>query len=65
MSQMEMVDLDSLVPSTHPYRRFQAYLPDTTEDAEGDMVSPPAFPRRRHLAIASLDGSRPISSTVP
>lgn len=31
MSQMEMVDLDSLVPSTHPYRRFQAYLPDTTE----------------------------------
>lgn len=31
MSQMEMVDLDSVVPSTHPYRRFQAYLPDTTE----------------------------------
>ncbi|GAG90282.1 unnamed protein product, partial [marine sediment metagenome] len=30
MSQMEMVDLDSLVPSTHPYRRFQAYLPDAT-----------------------------------
>jgi len=28
---MEMVDLDSLLPSTHPYRRFQAYLPDTTE----------------------------------
>ena len=31
MSQMEMVDLDSLLPSTHPYRRFQAYLPDTTK----------------------------------
>lgn len=31
MSQMEMVDLDSLVSSTHPYRRFQAYLPDSTE----------------------------------
>ena len=31
MSQMEMVDLDSLVPSTHPYRRFQAYLPNPTE----------------------------------
>ncbi len=30
MSQMEMVDLDSLLPSTHPYRRFQAYLPDPT-----------------------------------
>ena len=30
MSQMEMVDLDSLLPSTHPYRRFQAYLPDAT-----------------------------------
>jgi len=34
-------------------------------DAEGDMVSPPAFPRWRHLEIASLDGSRSISSTVP
>ena len=31
MSQMEMVDLDSLLPSTHPYRRFQAYLPDATK----------------------------------
>lgn len=31
MSQMEMVDLDSLVSSTHLYRRFQAYLPDSTE----------------------------------
>ena len=31
MSQMEMVDLDSLLPSTHPYRRFQVYLPDPTE----------------------------------
>ncbi|MGV7229105.1 MAG: transposase [Nitrospirales bacterium] len=31
MSQMEMVDLDSFLPSTHPYRRFQAYLPETTE----------------------------------
>jgi IS5 family transposase len=28
---MEMVDLDSLLPSTHPYRRFQAYLLETTE----------------------------------
>jgi hypothetical protein len=28
---MEMVDLDSFLPSTHPYRRFQAYLPETTE----------------------------------
>lgn len=33
--------------------------------AEGEMVSPPAFPRRRQLEIASLDGSRSISSTVP
>ena len=31
MSQMELVDFDSLLPSTHPYRRFQAYLPDITE----------------------------------
>lgn len=31
MSHMEMVDLDSLISSTHPYRRFQAYLPDSTE----------------------------------
>ena len=31
MSQMEMVDLDSLLPSTHPYRRFQAYLPQSTK----------------------------------
>jgi transposase, IS5 family len=31
MSPMEMVDLDSLVSSTHPSRRFQAYLPDSTE----------------------------------
>ena len=30
MSQMEIVDLESLLPSTHPYRRFQAYLPDAT-----------------------------------
>lgn len=30
MSQMELVDLDSLVSSTHPYRRFQASLPDST-----------------------------------
>ena len=31
MSHIEMVDLDCLLPSTHPYRRFQAYLPDPTE----------------------------------
>ena len=31
MSQIEMVALDNLVPSTHPYRRFQTYLPDPTE----------------------------------
>ena len=31
MDQMEVVSLDSLLPSTHPYRRFQAYLPDTIE----------------------------------
>jgi len=31
MSQMEMVDLDSVLPSTHPYRRFQTYLPDATK----------------------------------
>ena len=36
MSQMEMVDLDSLISSTHPYRRFQAYLPDST-DALADV----------------------------
>ncbi len=29
MSQMEIVDLDSSLPSTHPYRRVQAYLPAT------------------------------------
>lgn len=28
---MEMGDLDRVVPTPHPYRRFQAYLPDTTE----------------------------------
>ena len=31
MSQMEVVALDSLVPLTHAYRRFQAYLPNATE----------------------------------
>jgi len=31
MSQLELVDLDSLVSSTHPYRRFHTYLPDATE----------------------------------
>ena len=31
MAQMEMVDLDSLLPSTLPYRQFQAYLPDGTK----------------------------------
>jgi IS5 family transposase len=31
MAQMEIVDLDSVLPSTHPYRRFQAYLPDATQ----------------------------------
>lgn len=31
MSQMELVDLESIGSSTHPYRRFQASLPDTTE----------------------------------
>ena len=31
MSQLEMVDFDTLFPCTHPYRRFQAYLPDSTE----------------------------------
>lgn len=30
MSQMEMVSLDSLLLSTHPYGRFQAYVPDAT-----------------------------------
>ena len=28
---MEMVDLDRLLPSTHPYRGFQVYLPDATK----------------------------------
>jgi IS5 family transposase len=28
---MEMVDLNSLLPSTHPYRRFQDYLPDASQ----------------------------------
>jgi IS5 family transposase len=28
MSQIEMIDLDSLLPATHPYRRFHEYLPD-------------------------------------
>lgn len=31
MSQLELVDLDRFVPSTHPSRRFQGSLPDTTE----------------------------------
>ena len=31
MSQIKMVDLDNLLPPTHPYRRFQAYLPDATK----------------------------------
>jgi len=31
MSQIEMVDLDSLLLSTHPYRRFQAFLLDPAE----------------------------------
>ena len=30
MSQMELVDLDSLVSSTHPHRRFHAFLSDAT-----------------------------------
>ncbi len=47
MSHLERGDLDSLLSSTHPYRRFQAYLPDATEavadvrpltGAEGDGV---------------------------
>lgn len=37
MSQIEMIDLDSLLPSTHPYRRFHEYLPDVQE-ALGDVV---------------------------
>ena len=28
MSQIEMIDLDSLLPAPHPYRRFHEYLPD-------------------------------------
>ncbi len=28
MNQLEMVTLESLLSSTHPYRRFQAYVPD-------------------------------------
>ncbi|GJL55264.1 MAG: hypothetical protein NPIRA02_23960 [Nitrospirales bacterium] len=31
MSQLEMVALDNLLPSTPPYRRVQAYLPDATK----------------------------------
>ena len=31
MSQLELVDPDSLVPSTHAYRRFQEYVPDIQE----------------------------------
>lgn len=31
MTQIEMVALDNFLPSTHPYRRVQASLPDTTE----------------------------------
>ena len=31
MSHIELVDLESAVSSTHPSRRFQASLPDTTE----------------------------------
>jgi hypothetical protein len=31
MSQIEMVNLCSLVSSMHPYRQFQTSLPDATE----------------------------------
>jgi hypothetical protein len=31
MSQREMVVLDSLLPSTYPYRQFHAYVPFATE----------------------------------
>lgn len=37
MDQMEVVSLDSLLPSTHPYRRFQDYVPDVME-ALADVV---------------------------
>lgn len=37
MDQLEMVTLDSLLPSTHPYRRFYEYLPDV-QKALGDVV---------------------------
>jgi hypothetical protein len=37
MSQLEFVSLDSLLPSTHSYRRFQAYVPDAT-DVLADVV---------------------------
>ena len=31
MDQLERVTLESLFPSTHPYRRFQEYVPDVRE----------------------------------
>lgn len=31
MSQMELGDLKRLLPATHPYRGFQAYLSDATK----------------------------------
>ena len=37
MDQLEMVTLDSLLPSTHPYRRFYESLPDV-QKALGDVV---------------------------
>ena len=37
MNQLEMVTLESLVPSTHPYRRFQEHVPDV-RTAFADVV---------------------------
>jgi transposase, IS5 family len=37
MDQLEMVTLDSLFPSTHPYRRFHEYLPGVQKTL-GDVV---------------------------
>lgn len=32
MDQLDMVTLGSLFPFTHPYRRFQEYVPDASNN---------------------------------
>jgi hypothetical protein len=74
MSQLEFVSLDSLLPSTHSYRRFQAYVPDATDiladvvhinGADAAFIKNSPFKQKRIVRKERIDIMQNFAHPIP